>query len=199
MIAGGISQPTHPRRHAVDNRSPFGVPPHFGQRQSPGRSSDPPGLRTVDLEYLLSNNSATPVTADKARQILAAAEAGEAPPVVQTSRTRPWTRLSPDAQAEVVRRYSSGETSTALAEDFGVAKSTILRILRENSVVVRRQSLTGKRVTMAKRLYESGLSLSEAADQMFVNQETMRVAIIGAGVELRPPSGGRRDSNGEPK
>jgi hypothetical protein len=45
---------------------------------------------------------------------------------------------------------------------------------------------------MAKRLYESGLSLSEVADQMFVNQETMRVGIIAAGVELRPPTGGRR-------
>jgi hypothetical protein len=101
------------------------------------RNNLSPGL-SVDLEYLLSNNSATTVTADKAKQILAAADAGEAPPVVQTSRTRPWTRLSPDAQVEVVRRYSSGETSTALAEDFKVAKSTILRILRENSVVVRR-------------------------------------------------------------
>lgn len=29
------------------------------------------------------------------------------------------------------------------------------------------------------------------AEQMFANQETMRVAIIKAGVELRPPSGGR--------
>ncbi|WP_454116475.1 helix-turn-helix domain-containing protein [Microbacterium aurum] len=150
------------------------------------------GPLPVDLEYLLSNNSATPVTADKARQILAAAQAGEAPLVVRTSRTRPWTRLSPDAQSEVVRRYSSGETSTALAEDFKVAKSTILRILRENSVVVRRQPLTGKQVSMAKRLYESGLSLSEVADQMFVNQETMRGAIVNAGVELRPPTGGRK-------
>lgn len=45
---------------------------------------------------------------------------------------------------------------------------------------------------MAKRLEESGLSLSEVADQMFVNQETMRVAIINARVELRPPTGGRK-------
>lgn len=89
-----------------------------------------------------------------------------------------------------MRRYSNGETSTALAEDFKVAKSTILRILRENSVVARRQPLTGKQVTLAKRLYESGLSLSQVAEQMFVNQETMRVAIIKAGVKLRSPTRG---------
>ena len=54
-----------------------------------------------------------------------------------------------------------------------------------------RQPLTVKQVTQAKRLYESGLWLSEVAEQMFVNQETMRVAIIKAGVLLRASSGGR--------
>lgn len=72
-----------------------------------------------------------------------------------------------------------------------MAKSTVLRILRENNVVVRRQPLSGKQLTEAKRLYKSGLSLSEVAEQMSINQETMRVAIINAGVELRPPTGGR--------
>ncbi|WP_298875341.1 helix-turn-helix domain-containing protein [uncultured Microbacterium sp.] len=112
------------------------------------------------------------------------------------TRTRPWTRLSPASQDEVVRRYSDGSaTSTALAEEFKVAKSTILRILRENNVVVRRQPLTGTQVTQAKRLYKSGLSLSEVAAQMSVNQETMRVAIIAAGVKLRPPTGGRKQKS----
>jgi predicted DNA-binding protein YlxM (UPF0122 family) len=59
-------------------------------------------------------------------------------------------------------------------------------------VVVRCQPLTGKQVAQAKRLYKSGLSLSEVSEQMSVNQETMRVAIIAAGVKLRPPTGGRK-------
>lgn len=148
--------------------------------------------RSVDPLYLCSNNSATPVTADKIRQIVKASQTGEVVPVVVNGRTRPWTRLSAADQAEVIRLYSSGATSTALAEDFKVAKSTILRILRKNCVVVRRQPMSSKQVKEAKRLYESGLSLSEVAEQMKVNQETMRVAIIKAGVELRPPSGGRK-------
>jgi DNA-binding CsgD family transcriptional regulator len=143
-------------------------------------------VRSVDLDHLCSNKS-TPVTADRIGQILAAAK--DKTPVAQTiRRTRPWTRLSPASQAELVRRYSSGETSTALAEELKVAKSTVLRILRENSVVVRRQPLTAKQVSEAKHLYESGLSLSEVAERLKVNQETMRVAIIKAGVELRPPT-----------
>lgn len=40
----------------------------------------------------------------------------------------------------------------------------------------------------AALLYESGLSLSQVAEALGVNQETMRVAIIKAGVILREPT-----------
>lgn len=43
---------------------------------------------------------------------------------------RKWTKLSDEVRAEAVARYEAGETSTALAEAYGVAKSTILGILR---------------------------------------------------------------------
>lgn len=102
---------------------------------------------------------------------------------------RKWTKLSDEARVAVVERYESGETSTALAEAYGVAKSTILGILRTNNVVVRRQPLTAEQVSEAAKLYESGLSLSQVAAQLNVNQETMRVAIIAAGVALRPATG----------
>ncbi|MEV7758945.1 helix-turn-helix domain-containing protein [Microbacterium sp. NPDC089180] len=101
---------------------------------------------------------------------------------------RGWNHLNTDQQAAVVTRYSNGETSTALAEKYGVAKSTILRILREARVVVRRQPLTHDQVREAARLYESGLSLSQVAKRLDVNQETMRTAILKAGVVLREPT-----------
>lgn len=103
---------------------------------------------------------------------------------------RPWNRLSDADRTEVLTRYEAGETSTALAADYGVAKSTILGILRSNNVVVRRQPLTSQQVSEAARLYESGLSLSQVAGQLSVNQETMRVAMLDVGVLLRPPTGG---------
>lgn len=83
-------------------------------------------------------------------------------------------------------RYEAGDTTTQLACDYGVAKSTIIGILRAKSVVVRRQPLTREQVSEAARLYESGLSLSQVAEQLKVNQETMRVAIILAGTIMRP-------------
>lgn len=88
----------------------------------------------------------------------------------------------------MVCRYESGDTTTLLATDYAVVKSTILRVLREACVVVRRQPLTDAQIHEAARLYSSGLSLSQVAEQLKVNQETMRVAIIAAGVTLRPPT-----------
>lgn len=106
-----------------------------------------------------------------------------------TATRRKWTRLSDDARTAVIERYEAGETSTALAEAYGVAKSTILGILRANSVVVRRQPLTPEQVSDATRLYNSGLSLSQVAERLRVNQETMRVALLKSGLALRLPTG----------
>lgn len=102
---------------------------------------------------------------------------------------RKWKRLNDEARAQVVARYSAGETTTVLATEFGVAKSTIIGILRANNVVVRRQPMTAQQAGEAARLYESGLSLSQVATALDVNQETMRVAIMKAGVEIRPATG----------
>lgn len=105
------------------------------------------------------------------------------------ARRRKWKRLNDDARAQVVARYSAGETTTVLAKDYDVAKSTIIGILRANNVVVRRQPMTADQVSEAARLYESGLSLSQVAEALGVNQETMRVAIINVGVKIRPATG----------
>ncbi|KQR86530.1 hypothetical protein ASF96_09210 [Microbacterium sp. Leaf179] len=90
----------------------------------------------------------------------------------------------------MIERYEAGEMSTTLAVEFGVAKTTILAILREASVVRRRQSLTPQQVTDASALYESGRSLSQVAAKMSLKQDTIRLVLKAAGVKLRPPTGG---------
>ncbi len=144
-------------------------------------------IMLVGVVYLCSNNSATPVTPTQIREILGAI--GDSPRKFQPRVRRSWNRLSDEARDEVAVRYEGGDTTTQLAEDYGVAKSTIIGILRERKVVVRRQSLSPEQVKAAAQLYESGLSLSQVAERLKVNQETMRVAIIAAGVHLRPPTG----------
>ncbi|MCC4268037.1 hypothetical protein [Microbacterium schleiferi] len=144
----------------------------------------------VDLVYLCSTNSLTGVDAAALRRIRrdsADVRTFREPPAAR----RKWTKLGDEARAEVVARYEAGETSTALAEAYGVAKCTILGILRANSVVVRRQPLTAEQVSEAAKLYKSGLSLSKVAERLEVNQETMRTAILRVGVALREPTRAR--------
>ncbi len=100
---------------------------------------------------------------------------------------RGWNRLRDETRNEVAVRYEAGDTTTQLAKDYGVATSTIIGILRAKSVVVRRQPLTPEQVSEASRLYESGQSLSQVAERLDINQETMRTAILKAGVVLRKP------------
>lgn len=146
-------------------------------------SKYPTGVETENLR-LIRDYLATPVRAG-------VDPLPDAAPNIHETRSprRKWKRLSTDVRADVVARYSSGETSTTLAAEYGVAKSTILGILRANNVVVRRQPLTPEQVSEAAQLYQSGLSLSQVAEKMKVNQETMRVAIMKAGVEIRPATG----------
>lgn len=141
----------------------------------------------VDIVYLCSNKSTTSVTAAQIRAISGSIGDSE-----RDSRPRVrhgWNRLTDEQRVEVARRYEVGDTTTELAKAYGVAKSTIIGILRERNIVVRRQPMTPDQVRDAVGLYESGLSLSQVALQLNVNQETMRVAIIRAGVQIRPATG----------
>lgn len=140
----------------------------------------------VGLVTLCSQNSATGVDRARLASILSEPQVRaepEAPPV------RRWKRLTPSERALVAKRYEAGETSIALAGEYGVAKSTILRTLREANVVVRRQPLTPTEVSQAAALYESGRSLSEVAAQMSLKQDTIRLALKARGVTLRPATG----------
>jgi hypothetical protein len=157
---------------------------HNGVHPSEGRAEHASDVGLIDL---CSTYSVTGVSTAQLREISSSAGDAVTPRLPRVRRS--WTRLSDDVRADVVARYGAGETSTTLADEYGVAKSTILGILRANNVVVRRQPLEPAVVTESVRLYESGLSLSQVAARLEINQETMRVAIINAGAHVRPPTG----------
>lgn len=142
----------------------------------------------VDLIHLCSQNS-TPVVV---RPVVGMHEVERRPnqPAKALYAPRRWTRLSPADRAQVVGRYEAGEMSTHLATEFGVAKTTILAILREANVVRRRQSLTPQQVADAAALYGSRRSLSQVSATMSLKQDTIRLALKRAGVNLQPPTGG---------
>lgn len=146
-------------------------------------SKYPTGVDTEILRRIRESRSATEVAG-------ADTLPDTAPDIHETrSPRRKRKRLTGTERSQVAARYAAGETTTALAKDYGVAKSTIVGILRANNVVVRLQPLTAEQVSEAARLYESGLSLSQVAEALKVNQETMRLAILARGIKMRPMTG----------
>lgn len=55
-----------------------------------------------------------------------------------------------------MRRYADGEIAKALAEEYGVARNSVLNLLRENNVVARRQPPTLEQQALLAREYEAG-------------------------------------------
>lgn len=89
------------------------------------------------------------------------------PDTAQTNASRKkWTRLTGTQRREVIARYQAGEHNTALAKDYGVAKATILGVLREGNVVVRRQPLTPEQIARAVQLYAYGDSVATIGEAL---------------------------------
>ena len=143
----------------------------------------------VDIIHLCSTKSLAGATADSLRQILAAAGTFDRDASPMPAGRRSWTKLPESTKRTIAERYVAGETSVTLAAEFGVAKSTVLKLLRDRNVVVRRQPMTPEQVADAQRLYEMGQSLSQISTQMAIPQDTIRLALKAAGVQLRPATG----------
>ncbi len=113
-------------------------------------------------------------------------------PVVRTPR-RVDARLTDDDRASIAEAYRNGIPSTALCRQYQLGKSTVLQILAEAGVPMRRQPLTKEQVDEAARMYETaGLSLSQICAELGIAQSSLQLAFTKRGMVLRPPTGGRR-------
>lgn len=101
-------------------------------------------------------------------------------------------RLKPAAVAEIVARYQAGEASTAVAADYGLSKGSVIRLLRDSGVPIRRQGLTDAQITEAAQLYESGVSLAKVGTHFNVDHGTVWHALKKQGVKMR-------DCHGRPR
>ena len=147
----------------------------------------------VDLIDLYCNNSdGTTHTPDQQRSWAAQAAhhgAGVAPAAARAYVVS--RRIGPDACAEIMRRYVAGETAKALADEFGIARNSVLNLLREHNVVVRRQPPTVDQRVAFVTEYNTGASISEIANRHGVAFGTVQQALSAAMVSMRP-RGGRR-------
>ena len=93
---------------------------------------------------------------------------------------------------ELVTKYEAGESSTALVADYGIAKATVLKLLRANGVTIRRQGLTSAKVNRAASLYRDGRSLAWIGTHLNVSPMTVSSALKRSGITLRDPHGRER-------
>lgn len=99
-----------------------------------------------------------------------------------SSHSKPRLRYQPfklsqrfDARTVVaiVAAYQAGTTAKELAERYGVARSSITRLLHHRDVRVRRQSPTDADVQRIMQLYANGLSGAAIANQLGWSNSTV--------------------------
>jgi hypothetical protein len=136
--------------------------------------------------YLLSNNSEVGLTPDGLRKLTQqrAPRAEETePPIYQVHRLE--ARLGAERVEEIVRRYQAGESARSLANEYGVAPSALIRLLRERNVVVRRQIVTPEQEATMAREYEAGATIAELERMHDFSHGAVLRALHRSGAEMR--------------
>jgi hypothetical protein len=95
-------------------------------------------------------------------------------------------RLGQEQVGQLIHDYESGAESTELMTKYGLSKASVLKLLKTNGVEMRRQAMTPGQLESAISLYENGMALVTISKQVRAPRETVRRALVDAGVALRP-------------
>lgn len=103
----------------------------------------------------------------------------------------PQRRLNPSEIARLIERYQAGASVPVAVAEFGIHRTTVLRILERHGVPRRPETrkLTDEQVIEAADLYASGLSTVKVGAIFGVDAETIRKAFMRIGVQLRSRRG----------
>ncbi|WGL54235.1 hypothetical protein P5P86_18165 [Nocardioides sp. BP30] len=97
-------------------------------------------------------------------------------------------RFTADQRQAVVAAYEAGATMSSLAQQYGVKRDTIGKLLRREGVSIRRpRRITAAQVDEAVRLYVAGWSAARIADHLKFDQATIHNQLKKRGVSLRGP------------
>ena len=97
-----------------------------------------------------------------------------------TQRYRLTDRFTPEELDQLVTRYKAGETSMALADESGIAKSTFLRLLAERGVGIRPRGLTPAKEGEILRLRKQGMIIREIAKRVDCSYDVASLFLLGA-------------------
>lgn len=105
------------------------------------------------------------------------------------SKPRSKRFLSPEDISDIVTRYEAGETTQRVGTRYGISKTRVATVLREQSVTIRRQGLTDEQAKEAVELYASGKSLAQIGARFGVSHTTVAAELRKQGVQLRSRPG----------
>ncbi|MFE4197329.1 hypothetical protein ACFRJ9_15805 [Paenarthrobacter sp. NPDC056912] len=95
-----------------------------------------------------------------------------------THRYRLTDRFTPDELNQLVARYQAGEMSTALAKESGIAKTSLLRLLKEKGVDTRTPGLTDIQKHDILHLRKQGLGIRTIANRLGCAYGTTRLFLL---------------------
>jgi flagellar biosynthesis/type III secretory pathway chaperone len=87
---------------------------------------------------------------------------------------------------QLVADYQAGIHTPELVTKYTLSKTSVLKILRDNNVTLRRQSMTPEQIAAAIQHYEDGKSLNATAREIGMPKQSVRNALLRAGVIMRP-------------
>jgi AraC-like DNA-binding protein len=115
------------------------------------------------------------------------------PPLSAQDHRKPRSKrfLTTQDIADIKHRYEAAQTTQQIATHYGISKTRVATVLREQGVTIRRQGLTDEQLTEAAKLYAEGDSLLSVGAHFGVSQTTIATALRRQGVHLRPRPGWR--------
>lgn len=88
-----------------------------------------------------------------------------------------------------MQAYEAGQSTQRIGSRYGMSKTRVAAILRDQGVPLRRQGHTDDQVTEAAQLYKAGKSLATLGTQFGVSHATIANVLKRRGVRLRPRPG----------
>ncbi|MHA7268395.1 hypothetical protein [Arthrobacter sp. HLT1-20] len=96
-------------------------------------------------------------------------------------------RLTAIDQATIAARYQQGWSSRRLADVYGISKTSIVIMLRESDIPIRRQGLRDSQADDIAMHYAAGASLAAIGKAHDVSADTVRKLLLKQGITLRNP------------
>ena len=95
-------------------------------------------------------------------------------------------RLSAETVAALVADYRAGVSSTELQAKYSLSKGSVLRLLGDSGVEMRRRGLTDSQLEAVLARYRAGLTIREVAAELELPKTSVQNALERSGLPMRP-------------